>query len=55
MIKNIIYKLFCLAFGHKMEVKGKYDVLFCVDDRKQVTDMWRRNGLICLQCAEGNF
>lgn len=37
------------------EIKDKFDVLFCVDDRKQVVDMWRRNGLTCLQCAEGNF
>lgn len=25
------------------------------DDRKQVVDMWRRNGITCLQCAEGDF
>lgn len=30
-------------------------ILFVVDDRKQVVDMWRRNGITCLQCAEGNF
>ena len=32
-----------------------FEVLFTVDDRKQVVDMWRRNGITCLQCAEGNF
>lgn len=32
-----------------------YEVLFTVDDRKQVVDMWRANGITCLQCAEGNF
>ncbi|OAJ33298.1 LNS2 (Lipin/Ned1/Smp2) [Piscirickettsiaceae bacterium NZ-RLO1] len=26
-----------------------------IDDRKRVVDMWRRRGIICLQCAEGNF
>jgi acid phosphatase class B len=31
------------------------DILFCLDDRQQVVDMWRRNGLVCLQVAEGNF
>ena len=36
-------------------IKGKYDILFCIDDRKSVVDMWRANGLVCLQCADGNF
>ena len=35
-------------------IKGK-DVLFVLDDRQQVVDMWRRNGLTCFQVAEGNF
>ena len=30
-------------------------ILFVVDDRKQVVDMWREEGLTCLQVAEGNF
>ncbi|KZK96428.1 hypothetical protein PsAD5_02621 [Pseudovibrio sp. Ad5] len=30
-------------------------IAFVVDDRKQVVDMWRRNGITCLQCAEGDF
>jgi len=30
-------------------------VLFVLDDRQQVVDMWRRNGLTCLQVSEGNF
>lgn len=30
-------------------------VLFSVDDRQQVVEMWRRNGVTCLQCAEGDF
>lgn len=25
-------------------------ILFVVDDRQKVVDMWRRNGLVCLQC-----
>jgi len=30
-------------------------VLFVVDDRQQVVDMWREKGLTCLQCDRGNF
>jgi len=37
------------------EVEKKYDILFVVDDRKRVVDMWRRLGLTCLACAEGNY
>lgn len=33
----------------------KERVLFVLDDRQQVVDMWRRNGLVCFQVAEGNF
>lgn len=25
------------------------------EDRKRVVDMWRRHGITCLQCAEGDF
>lgn len=31
------------------------EILFVVDDRKQVVDMWRRRGLTVLQCDIGNF
>ena len=31
------------------------DIMFAVDDRQQVVDMWRRNGITCLQCDEGQF
>jgi hypothetical protein len=30
-------------------------VSFVMDDRQQVVSMWRRNGLMCFQVAEGNF
>jgi predicted kinase len=37
-------------------VRGKYNVRFVLDDRKQVVDMWRDElGLTCLQVAPGNF
>ena len=31
------------------------DIWFVLDDRKSVVDMWRRNGLRCLQVQEGDF
>lgn len=30
-------------------------ISFVVDDRNSVVEMWRRNGITCLQCAEGDF
>jgi len=30
-------------------------IVFTVDDRQQVVDMWRRNGITCLQCDVGDF
>tara|TARA_R110000868_G_scaffold406520_1_gene687019 strand:- start:1284 stop:1775 length:492 start_codon:yes stop_codon:yes gene_type:complete len=30
-------------------------ILFCLDDRQQVVDMWRANGLVCMQVAKGDF
>lgn len=29
---------------------GPENIIFAVDDRQRVVDMWRRNGVICLQC-----
>lgn len=31
------------------------EIAFAVDDRQQVVDMWRRNGITCFQCDYGNF
>ncbi len=36
-------------------IKGKYNVKFVLDDRNRVVEMWREQGLICLQVAEGDF
>jgi predicted kinase len=36
-------------------VRGRYNVLFVLDDRNQVVDYWRRIGLTCFQVAPGNF
>lgn len=30
-------------------------ILFVVDDRKSVVNMWRANGITCLQCDIGDF
>lgn len=35
--------------------KEGLSILFTVDDRQQVVDMWRRNGITCLQCDAGDF
>ena len=33
----------------------KDDVFAVFDDRQQVVDMWRKNGLTCFQVADGDF
>ena len=39
---------------HKLLSEG-LQIEFVVDDRQQVVDMWRRNGITCLQCDVGDF
>lgn len=43
----------------KKEIFDEYlagrNILFALDDRQQVVDMWREQGLICLQVAKGDF
>lgn len=36
-------------------IKDHFDIQFVLDDRDQVVEMWRLNGLTCLQVAPGNF
>lgn len=36
-------------------VRGKFNVLFVLDDRDQVVNGWRTMGLSCFQVAPGNF
>jgi predicted kinase len=36
-------------------VRDRYDVVFVLDDRQQVVDMWRQLGLTVFQVAPGNF
>lgn len=37
------------------EIKGKFNISFVLDDRNQVVEMWRQEGLTCLQVADGDF
>lgn len=38
------------------EIRPYYDVLFAIEDRNTVVEMWRRDlGLTCLQCKEGDY
>lgn len=36
-------------------IEPRYDVEIVVEDRARCVKMWRELGLVCLQCAEGNF
>jgi hypothetical protein len=36
-------------------IRFNREVHFCVDDRRQVVDMYRRNGCLVLQCDYGEF
>ena len=40
---------------YEKHIKDKYDVLFVLEDRNQVVEMWRSEGLTCLQVAPGDF
>jgi predicted kinase len=37
------------------EIRGKWNILFVLDDRNQVVDEWRSIGLACFQVNPGNF
>lgn len=49
--QDFIVKEIILEF----ELLTRFNILFTIDDRKQVVDMWRKHGLTCLACAEGEF
>ena len=36
-------------------IEQRFNVLYALEDRKRVADMWREIGITCLPCAEGNF
>lgn len=37
---------------YEQNIMGTYDVTFCLEDRQDVSDMWRSCGLVCLHCEE---
>lgn len=40
---------------YEQHILPSFEILFAVDDRRRVVDMWRAVGLTCLHCDEGNF
>lgn len=46
-------------FDFKAEIYEQHlsgaNVIFAVDDRKDTAAMWRRYGIVCLHCADGDF
>jgi hypothetical protein len=36
-------------------IKDNFNILFCLDDRNQVVNMWREIGIKCLQVQDGDF
>lgn len=40
---------------YENEIKGKYNILFSIDDRQRTVDAWRSLGLTCLQVDRGDF
>jgi hypothetical protein len=40
---------------YDQHIKDEYEVICVFDDRDVVVQMWRRNGLLCLQVANGDF
>ena len=40
---------------YEQYIKNKYKVLFVVEDRTQVVEMWRSLDIICLQCHKGDY
>lgn len=46
VVKLEIYKEF---------IKDRFHIVFVLEDRQKVVDMWRGEGLIVLQCAPGDF
>jgi hypothetical protein len=49
------YKIKEEILASKFDDEDQRNILFVLDDRQQVVDMWRRHGLTVLQCDVGNF
>lgn len=37
------------------ELVPRYDIVGAIDDRNKVVEMWRQEGIFCMQVADGNF
>lgn len=44
-----------IAKREMLEGLDRATILFVVEDRASVVEMWRAEGLVCLQCAPGEF
>ncbi len=40
---------------YERDIEPFYEIMFVIDDRASVVEMWRELGLTCLQCAKGDF
>lgn len=40
---------------YREHIEPFYNVLFAIDDRRKMADLWRKLGLVCLHCAPGDF
>ena len=45
----------CKKKIYEDNIKGKYNVEFVLDDNYKCVEMWREQGLVCLQPNEGKF
>lgn len=45
----------CIVKQEILDRLPKKQIRYVFDDRTQVVEMWRKNGLTCLQVADGNF
>lgn len=45
----------CKKEIYDTHIKGKYNVLFALEDNNKCVEMWRNEGLTCLQPNEGKF
>ena len=45
----------CKRIIYEKNIKGKFNVLFILEDNNKCVEMWRDLGLVCLQPNEGKF
>ena len=48
-------KVLRVLLDYAIQDVDKDDIFAVFDDRNQVVDMWRDNGITCFQVAEGDF